>query len=75
MKIKPLYYDPVNSLRARFMAARMSSDQTRTQASVDIGCGVSTIYELERNDKEPQHPLIIKAIEAYINKHNKKKER
>lgn len=57
---------------SEMLVARQNANHTRPLASVEIGCGISTIYELERHGKIPQHTLVKEAVKKYIKKYGGK---
>ena len=61
-------------MRYEMIEARECAGHSRNQAAVEIGCSLSTLYQLERYDKMPRTKLIQDAIKKYIRKNKPKEE-
>lgn len=51
--------------------ARENAGQSRMQAADEIGCGVTLLFEMEKNGTEPRQRAIAKNVKRYIKKYTK----
>jgi len=56
----------MEDIKEKFKQARNSRNQTQVEASIDLGCSLSTISKLESTDHIPSSKAVMRNIEEYI---------
>jgi hypothetical protein len=60
-------------LRDQFIDARLAADKTQIEASIEIGCGLTTLSRFENNNQIPKTVAVLRNIKEFIQKYHPKK--